>query len=176
MNKQYSFTDEEVIVLSNMVRLDVKDKVAIDYIIGSIKSRIWYAYHYKLFKIRLSAKKRKDEKPVPDFEFGDHVVFEKRMARNGLTSIVNSFSADVQPSYLYWEETPLLKSDTGRGLFIGYRTLRNGFVHRFEADVGNVTARSAGDFESDITVKVALVCKNGACAPLRVSIHGMRKA
>ena len=161
------FRGETKDALENMVRLRVKESVGIDYLMKlGIGNEVKCKYTYQLFKRRFITQEMQNSIGTPDFKFGDFVTFENRIDKNLIFSITNGLD-ERKPYYAYWRQYPLEKNDTGRGLFVGYRTLRNGWVHEIEG--------SSNQFKPDMYLKVALVCKNANTGPRRVAIQGMRK-
>jgi hypothetical protein len=173
LSKGYAcpFYNDTQIVLENMIRLRVADREVHEYLgreghvktmVGGVEGEpINSRYHYGIFKARFMTEWAQSSTEKPDFKFGDMVSFEQRIDRCAALG-------DDNPFYLYWREYPLRLKDSDHGLFVGYRTLKNGFVE--ERPDG-----SRNKFIMDRTLKVALVCKNGNTAPRRYSIHGMRK-
>jgi hypothetical protein len=96
-----------------------------------------------------------------DIEFGGWVSFHQELKRRHETR----YSDKIHPAYWrVWKPTKL-KDDPRFGIFIGTRTLQNGYVD-YDYDAGNI-------FVPKEYVTVALVCCGPRSNPIYVPLEAL---
>lgn len=109
-----------------------------------------------------------------ELKFGQRVIVDSKYSR-WWKKCEDPRELELLPSkrkyeYKYWKEELLpINNKTGKsarnGIFLGYRTLRNGFVNRYH---------DGTTFDALESIKVALVCLSRTENPIYVPIKNMK--